>query len=321
MCTGVLVLHLQYKRTDQLLAQVSNQDLSVMATITDKHVQSTSKPRWKQDERLDLAVSQIQLDNQWKPLAFNLQCFVKHTTPFHVGDTILIKNIVIKPPQHQTLSGNPGYGDYLIKEGFLSSIFLFSCRAIEMVDHPTWTFKRLWWSIRNTTFQNVVAQLSPRTASYFSLIFLGKKDPDSTDQLRRVFNFWGLSHYLARAGLHIILFIFIWKSILSFLPVHIIIKRVLLLLICGTYGMLSWASTPFIRAYYSFLLAETGRLFNLNVHFFHTLTIICLLMLLFNPMQLFFLDFQLTFGLTFALGWLSLYSLRNVEHASSLGKK
>lgn len=325
MCAGGLVLYLQHKHTDLLLAHVANQTLDLVATVTDKHLQVASKPRWKQDEILELAATRVSMSpdpqapdaDRWTPSTFNLQCFVKHTTKIEVGDTILIKNIIIKPPQHQTLSGNPGYGDYLIKEGFLSSIFLPSGRGIEIIDHPAWTIRRWWWSVRNTTFQNVMAQLSPRTACYYSLIFLGKKDPDSTDQLRRTFNFWGLSHYLARSGIHIVLFILIWKFILSFLPVHLVIKRLLLILICGTYGLLSWASTPFIRAYYSFLLTEAGRLFNFNVHFFHVLTIFCLLMLLFNPMQLFFLDFQLTFGLTFALGWLSLYMWQNKEKTNS----
>ncbi len=310
-CAGGVVLYLQQQHAQQILNQVADKNLSIIATVTDKHVQLASKPRWKQDECLELSVNQTTGENQITSKTFTLQCFVKHITKIQVGDTILIKNIIIKSPQHQTLSGNPGYGDYLIKEGFLSSIFLTSEKCIEILAHPTWTVRRYWWAIRNATFQDIMTQLSPRTACYFSLIFLGKKDPESTDQLRRTFNFWGLSHYLARSGIHIVLFILIWKFILSFLPVHLTIKRLLLVLICGTYGLLSWTSTPFIRAYYSFLLTEAGRLFNFNVHFFHTLTIFCLLMLLFNPTQLFFLDFQLTFGLTFALGWLSLYMQKN----------
>lgn len=302
LCAGSAMLHLQHQNTNLLANRLTNQPLSLIATVTDKHIQVASKPRWKQDEVLELAVT-----NAGDPVAFNLQCFVKHTTTVQVSDTILIKNIIIKPPQRQTLSGNPGYADYLIKEGFFSSIFLPSEHHIAILDHPTWTIRRWWWSLRNNTFQNIMSQLSPCTASYYSLIFLGKKDPDVTDQLRRTFNFWGLSHYLARSGIHIVLFILIWKFILSFLPIHLAFKRILLVIICGSYGLLSWASTPFIRAYYSFLLTEGGRLFGLHVHFFHMLTIICVLMLLFNPMQLFFLDFQLTFGLTFALGWLSMY--------------
>jgi ComEC/Rec2-related protein len=325
LCAGGIVLHLQQHHTNMLAAQVTNRPLSLVATVTDKHVQVASKPRWKQDELLELAVTHVSTLSDPRaapaghevPSTFNLQCFIKHTTKIQVGDTILLQNIVIKPPQQQTLSGNPGYTDYLTKEGFLASIFLPSSRGIQIIEHSTWTLRRWWWSLRNTTFQNVMTQLSPCTASYYSLIFLGKKDPDVTDQLRRTFNFWGLSHYLARSGIHIVLFILIWKFLLSLLPVHLIIKRLLLILICGSYGLLSWASTPFIRAFYSFLLTEVGRLFNYHVHFFHMLTIVCLLMLLFNPMQLFFLDFQLTFGLTFALGWLSLYIWKNTDTAGN----
>lgn len=329
LCAGGIVLHLQHQHTNLLAAQFTNRPLTLLAKITDKHIQVASKPRWKQDEILELAVTEVQNASEQDPASqttitqtpipasFNLQCFVKHTTTVQVGDTILIKNITIKPPQHQTLSGNPGYADYLLKEGFLSSIFLSNDNKINIINHPTWTLRRLLWELRNNNFQMIMKQLSPCTASYYSLIFLGKKDPEVTDQLRRTFNYWGLSHYLARSGIHIVLFILIWKFILSFLPIHLVFKRILLIVICGSYGLLSWASTPFIRAYYSFLLTEGGRLFGLHVHFFHMLTIICTLMLLFNPLQLFFLDFQLTFGLTFALGWLSMYQQQNTARQST----
>ncbi len=297
LCIGALVLNLQQNHAEHMLAKIANQEQDIIATVVDRHIQPTTKPCWKQTEVLDLAITH--------PFSFKLQCSVKHTTKVEVGDTILIKKVTIKKTPHQTLSGNPSYGTYLLKEGFLASIFLWKNPDIKIINHPAWSIRRWWWNLRNNTFQNIMAQLSPRAASYYSLIFLGKKDPDSTQRLRRIFNFWGLAHYLARSGLHIVLFILMWKFILSFLPAHLIIKRILLVLICGTYGALSWASTPFIRAFFSFLLSEIGMLFNCSINFFHVLTLVCLLMLLFNPLQFFFLDFQLTFGLTFALSWFS----------------
>ncbi len=315
LCTGWLALHLQQQHNNLLHDKIAHRPISLMAIVTDKHVQAATKPRWEQGECFECAVFEYFLEPHVQPplidkpilATFNVQCFVKRTTTIQVGDTILIKNIIIKPPLNKTLSGGQSYTDFLIKEGFIASFFLSNAKPIEIINRPLWCIRLWWWKLRNDTFQNIMTKLSPKTASYYSLIFLGKKDPGTTDQLRRTFNFWGLSHYLARSGLHIVLFILIWKWILCFLPVHILIKRILLVIICGFYGLLSWASTPFIRAYYSFLLIEIGGFFDCSIHFFHLLTTICMLILLFNPIQLFFLDFQLTFGLTFALSWLSSY--------------
>lgn len=305
-CIGGLALHAQKMHAKELFAHLVNQNITILATVTNRQLQ-TNQPDAHPSELIELSVSQVKKSGPttFFPAKWALRCFVKYTTTAQVGDTVLIKNITLAQPHHAPLSNNPTYNDYLLKEGFLSSIFLMSGKQIEIVKRPAWSLKRWWWTLRNKTFDAIQSKISCRTARYFSLIFLGKKDPQGTDDLKRVFNFWGLSHYLARSGLHIVLFILMWTFILSFLPIHIMIKRILLLLVCATYGLLSWSSTPFARAFYSFLLCEGGKLFNVRVRFFHTLTTLCLLMLLFNPLQIFFLDFQLTFGLTFTLAWLS----------------
>jgi competence protein ComEC len=281
--------------------------MTLDATIIEKHIQPTIKSRRLQNEILELDVFQITPQQTQQPhaVSFKLQCSLPKPTKFQVGDHLTIKNIIIKPPYMQTLSKNPSFGDYLIKEGFLGSIFLSYKKQPLLVSRPAWSINRWFWNLRNTTYQSIMRQLSPQSACYFSLIFLGKKDPEFTDDLRRTFNYWGLSHYLARSGIHIILFILIWQFFLGLLPIHLTYKRILLILICGTYGILSWASTPFIRAYYSFLIIESGKIKNFQPNYFHLLTLMCIVMLLFNPKQLFSLDFQLTFGLTFALVWLA----------------
>ena len=132
------------------------------------------------------------------------------------------------------------------------------------------------------------------------------------DHLRKIFNEWGISHYLARSGLHMILFILIWTMVLQFLPVHISVKRVAIAALCIIYSILTWPSISFCRSFFVFLLCQVGMIVNFQVNFLHLLTTTCLLILLFNPIQLFFLDFQLTFSLSFALVWLS----RKIQYRS-----
>lgn len=217
-----------------------------------------------------------------------------------VGDIITIEQCLIKPPQPST-TGNRTYADHLLKEHILTALFLTNHLQLTCTYRPTWSLRRWLWNLRTTTYQTIRTHLSALTRPYIGLIFFGNKQQYNVDALRTTFNYWGLAHFLARAGLHIILFIFIWTSMLHILPIHIMYKKIILLIICVVYDLLSWQSIPFTRAFYAFGLAKVGELLGKPINSLHILTLMCLVILLYNPMQLFFLDFQLSFGLTFAL--------------------
>ena len=65
------------------------------------------------------------------------------------------------------------------------------------------------------------------------------------------------------------------------------------------YFILSWPSISFIRAFLIFLFTKYCNLHRHPTHFMHILLLTCCIVLLINPLQLFFLDFQLSFFLTF----------------------
>jgi competence protein ComEC len=145
--------------------------------------------------------------------------------------------------------------------------------------------------------------MNETTFTLFASIFLGYKQLSKqiTDITKNHFMTWGVTHYLARSGLHMIIFIFIWQFILAFLPLPWFFKELILILVGLTYGLLSWSSISFIRAFLTFLLYKWCNLLSKQINVLHLLATVCLIVLLANPIQLFFLDFQLSFGLTFAL--------------------
>lgn len=241
----------------------------------------------------------------YKKANFNLQCYSTSNTCVQVDDIIELQDVKIKIPQNQSLSQNTSYKNYLIKENLLASVFFYKNKNIKILHTPEFSLKKLIWNIQTNTYQRLQQKIHPTVFTYFSLIFLGNTHHKSIDSMRNTFNYWGLSHYLARSGLHIVLFILIWTIFLQLIPISIRFKRGLLIIICVTYKLFSWASLPFTRAFYAFILTEMGKIFNLQTDFLHLLSIVCMTILLFNPMQLFFLDFQLTFALTFALAFVS----------------
>lgn len=302
--TGSLMLTLQQDKTKLMLEKLSNKNLSVIATITDKTIQDG----FPGGEILELSVEQYcetSQDKNFKPLSCTLLCYTHYKTAIQIGDTYEFENIEIKNKKTETLAGNPTYNEYLLKEDILATIFMNNNTEYTLKKHQKYSINRWLWEKRQRIYGQLKNKLSQKTFTYFSLIFLGNKQHTTIDKLRKTFNYWGLSHYLARSGLHIVLFIIIWQWILSLIPINFFLKRLLLILICMIYNFLSWYSIPFARAYFAFLLIEMGRLSSRQTYYLHILTLICTLILLFNPMQLFFLDFQLTFGLTFSLVWIS----------------
>lgn len=322
---GALLLYTQNAEQAHLARMLANKKVDVIAVVTEKDdwiIQQGFSQHVGSVFRLTASEAYNYRSSEHQHVTFDLLCYCRHTTSLQVSDTVLIKNIVIKPAKNLSRSGNPTYDDYLLKEQVLCAVFTTGSYQLKLISRPLFSLKRWLWTARNDVYLAIRQKLSPSTADYFGLIFLGNKQQASSSELRTKFGYWGLSHYLARSGLHIVLFIMLWTFLFRLVPLHGSIKRCMLVVICIVYDFLSWTSIPFARAYYAFLLMKGGELLYQQINYLHILSIVCLSILLFNPMQLFFLDFQLTFALTFTLVFLSaLFSIHKKPVDFKIGRK
>jgi hypothetical protein len=305
---GSILFQSQKNFSSFFLDKYARKVVCIFGTITDKQEIATTR----RQELVTIAVEQVKEEgaDDYEATAFSIMCNTRKNRDLLVGDIVLIDNIIIKKPTTTSLSKNPPFSDYMIKEGILASIFTNLTNKWSLINRPTWSLKRWIWQKRTSLYNKLMSKCSFMARSYFSLIFLGNKQQSKNlEDLRITFSLWGLSHYLARSGLHIVLFILFFQWLLRLLPIYLPIKRIFLMFICIIYSILSWSSTPFLRAYSVFLLMEGGKLFLQQTNFIHILTFVCLVTLLFNPMQLFFLDFQLSFALTFALAFTSTHKI------------
>lgn len=219
---------------------------------------------------------------------------------FHVGDTVHFNNITFKP------SKNDSFNEFLMKEAIAASTFCTHLNY-KIVKRPAWSLRRFIFNQRAHLNQKLKNKLSKKTYTLFVSLFLGnrsacKKESDNTAQQCKQ---WGMSHYLARSGLHLIIFILIWQLIMRLIPLSFFTKQLIILLLGIVYLSLSWTSISFIRAFMTFMLYKACVFLHVSSHFLYLLTLVCFLILIYNPIQLFFLDFQLSFALTFALAWFS----------------
>lgn len=162
-----------------------------------------------------------------------------------------------------------------------------------------------WYKARNRLYTHISSLLPPTVFTYVAALFFGNKNCPDFLTIRTQFTRWGLTHYLARSGLHISLLVSLWVTALKIIPCGLPLKAGLLFLMLCIYDQLSWANISFNRALWLwfFYLGSwlTDRIATPLFGFCH----LTLLILLTNPWYAGCLDFQLSFFLT---GVLMIYS-------------
>ncbi|MFA6527306.1 MAG: ComEC/Rec2 family competence protein [Candidatus Babeliales bacterium] len=313
-CAGGVLVQAQRDWQHILLESYADKQIDIIGTIDD--ITQRAAPEYGQIVHIRVSRARDSTLPDAQDVDFKLVLYTTgRLAGLQVGDVITLQNISFSGTPSVRMTDGPSFQDHLLKEHIIGSVFIYGHIEYGLVHRPSWSIARWVWQLRESTYHGLKKKLTPKTLQYVALIFLGNKQQEKSEDLRQTFAYWGLSHYLARAGLHIVLFILVWQFLLNLLPIHLLIKRFLLIAMCCVYGLLSWYSIPFGRALYSFLLAEVGKFFGFQPTFFHTLTLLCCVILLFSPLQLFFLDFQLTFGLTFILSWYGRFTAPNKQES------
>lgn len=310
---GLSVLPLQYNHIQYLRLRYTGVPCSLQGTVTD--VQYAPGNLFEGIIHLNLSRIQHNNQSQAEKTNFSIMVYNKEHFDLEVGDEVYFEQITLTKPTDYSLAHNTSYADFLVKEHIVAAVFLQKEQLFYVLHRTSWSWHKWVWKQKNRVLSAIKQRVSPLAYAYFALIFLGYKQIAENHDLRKVFNLWGLAHFLARAGLHIMLFIWLWQMFLNAVPLPLACKRALLFIVCLMYAIFSWASIPFFRAYVMFVLTRTAQFLDQQTDFLHLLTATCMIVLLLNPMQLFFLDFQLTFALTFVLGWFAYITGRIYKQA------
>ena len=233
-------------------------------------------------------------------VAHRIQVYSRIKPTVEVSDRIGLHNFVIKKPKEEE------FKRYLLKEGITATLFIDQL-DYSIISRPLFSLNR-WLDVkRSSILADFKGCLSSETFSLFSSLFLGYKGipKRQKEAQQNRFKQWGISHYLARSGLHLVIIITLVEVLLCLLPLPFLLKQLFLLLAVIIYFLLTWSSISFIRALCIFCAYKLSIMLRIPTHFVQVLLLCCLMILIANPLHLFFLDFQLSFGLTFAIAWLN----------------
>lgn len=217
---------------------------------------------------------------------------------FRPGDRLVLINVRVEAPQPARNPGQFDYAAFLETHGIVALVYLKDSEQLRQVDlgRRRFSFNRL----SDTFFHLVESQLghylTPDAAAFMRALLLGKKqavDMAVLNDFRRT----GIMHVLAISGLHIGFLGLMIQVLLSFLPISFKQCNLLTALLLLFYALMTGVASA-LRA------ALMGGCYLLSVNFERRgtgLNFLCgaaLLILIFQPQQLFWAGFQFSCAAT-----------------------
>lgn len=202
--------------------------------------------------------------------------------------------------------GNPDdfdYARFMRNKGFSGSAYLSSTNW-----HKTGkeyeSFYILAQKLRKSAFEFYrLFELDNDAYSFVSALTLGYKH-DLTNELQEAFRASGTSHVLAVSGLHVGIVYAIFTSLFSFLGKtgrRFVVKQILIIVALWFYAFLAGLSPSVLRATIMLTIVSIGLAGGKKGFTFNTLAAAAFFILIYSPMSLFDVGFQMSFTAVFAI--------------------
>ena len=207
-------------------------------------------------------------------------------------------NAILQAPSNDN-TGDFDYVSYLKRKGVTGTAYVRAGHW-QVKGHSNDTN----WAQRLQDFRTIVINkykslgFEGDELAILSALTTGMKE-ELSDEIREVFSVAGVSHVLALSGLHIgliygfmlLLFMPFWKRFAYFKPVSISI----IIITLWVFAIFTGLTTSVVRSTIMFSLHAIALMREERPATFHVLTLTAFGMLLFNPLWLFDVGFQLSF--------------------------
>lgn len=293
---GFLRTYLIDKKYNKIIKNIENKNIDIYGLIYFKEKNNLAK-YFKNKIYIKLDKIFIKENKEY----INLNYLIKISYPdkklinINSGDYVKIKNLKINKINKNKI--------FLIAQNSLPNLLL---EDINFKIKKNINLIKYIWSKIALTRQNLIERLNKKlsrnTKDLFNYIFLGlQRNSEFSDNIKKHMLYWGISHYLARSGLHLVLILFLLTFLFKFIPLKYNFKKLILFFIILIYYFLTIKSVSFNRAFLTILIYNLCDLRKIAINNIHVISLVCFLSLLSNPYKLTLLDFQLSFILTFVL--------------------
>lgn len=242
----------------------------------------------------ELLVFEIKIKDQWQKTCGKILVNVYREDPVSYGQELILEGKLYRPPNFN-ISEKLNYRQYLERKqiwGILSvskqgNILFTGQRHINPV-------KAVAYAAKHAMKQRIYAYLSGLEADVLNALILGERQNIPRD-LNDIFVQTGTVHILAISGFNIGIIAFITLFFLKILRIPQRPRYILTIFILVIYTFLTGASASVVRAALMGSIILLGALLEREADIFNSLSFAALIILLFNPNQLFEIGFQLSF--------------------------
>ena len=190
------------------------------------------------------------------------------------------------------------YQQYLLQQGITYQIILSSLS--EVACHDASLFHYIY-SIRTVILENTVKKFDTETVAWLHALVLGD-DSNIDSNVIDVFQRWSLSHILAISGLHIGIIVgMIYVLLVRFLFFTKEIAQWMLVGFLPIYALIAGGQPSVWRASLMVLCVILLSKLKWKLNYTDVISIVFLLLILFDPFIIYHIGFQLSFIVTFGL--------------------
>ncbi|MFH0838950.1 MAG: DNA internalization-related competence protein ComEC/Rec2 [Candidatus Omnitrophota bacterium] len=218
------------------------------------------------------------------------------TVPYLVeyGDVIELKGFLSEPPA----ATNPGVFDFK-KQLLQSDIYAMlkikgnlSIRKKFVSQYSS--FMRSLYRLKHRISSSIDAYVPSEHAAILKAMLLGERQ-DIPYSVNDSFIRTGTIHILSISGMHVGLFIFLVMLLLNVVRIPRLPRYLLTICILICYAMITGLAPPIVRATIMGIVILWGFILKRNPNIYNSLGLACLIMLFYNPAQIFNIGFQLSF--------------------------
>lgn len=223
---------------------------------------------------------------------------------FSYGDNLSVCGRLCKTPNFM-ISPRLNYRRHLESLGIYSVLRSGRGSLVEVLKRGAGNpLKALSLYAKRQIKEIIVAHLSDFSANILNAVILGDRN-DLPEDLRDSMVQTGTIHIIAISGLHVGLVSFIILVVLKISRTPKKISYVATAAILVMYCLLTGARIPVVRVTIMAVVLLLGLIINRQVDICNSLSLAALLILIFNPKELFNISFQLSFISILSIVWLS----------------
>lgn len=243
-----------------------------------------------------LNANSVKEDSAWKKTTGLVRVDVyKNRRNFNFGDEVILEGLISRVHGLR----NPGifdYSRYMAVKNIYSALKVKENNFVETVGiNSSNPVKKSAYSLRHKIRSLLDAYFDEPFNGFLKAILIGDRS-DLKYSLKDDFVKTGTVHILAISGLHVGLIASIFLFVFAFLKVPKKANLILTMVLLVFYSFAAGSNPPILRAVIIFFVFVAGYLINRETDILNSLSIAAILILLWNPKELFDPSFQLSFA-------------------------